>query len=232
VAKPGIPEYAVEGELTAAYLRHGATGQGFMPIIASGRGSTIIHYLHNDATIASDDLVLFDTGAEAGYYAADISRTVPAAGRFTPRQRALYEAVYRTQQAAIPLHKPGATIWSIDEFMRDHLLEELVGLKVLTAAQAKSKDKFKLLHQYYGHISHHLGLDCHDNSDFRTPFKPGMIVTCEPGLYLREEGIGVRIEDDILITDTGCEVLSKAIPSDPDKLEALMQKSSAKKGPN
>jgi Xaa-Pro aminopeptidase len=220
--RPGLAEYAVEAELTAAYLRHGATGQGFMPIIASGRGTTVIHYMHNDATIGDHDLVLFDTGAEAGYYAADISRTIPASGRFTPRQRALYEAVLRVQQAVIPLHKPGATIWGIDEFMRERLLEELVVLKILTATQAKSKAKFKLLHEYYGHISHHLGLDCHDSDDFRTPLKPGAVVTCEPGLYLREEGIGVRIEDDILITDIGCEVLSKAIPSAPDELEALM----------
>jgi Xaa-Pro aminopeptidase len=220
--RPGLPEYAVESELTAEFLRRGATGQAFMPIIASGRGTTVIHYMQNDATIGDHDLVLFDVGAEAGYYAADISRTIPAAGRFTPRQRALYEAVYRTQQAAIPLHKPGATIWSIDEFMREHLLEELVALKVLTAAQAKSKAKFKLLHEYYGHISHHLGLEVHDNPDFRTPLEPGMVVTCEPGLYLREEGIGVRIEDDILITDTGHEVLSQAIPSHPDELETLM----------
>jgi Xaa-Pro aminopeptidase len=212
VMKPGAHEYELEADLTAAYLRGGAEGHSFMPIIASGAGTTIIHYMHNDAQIGSDDLVLFDTGAEVGWYAADISRTVPASGHFTDRQRALYEVVWGAQQAGRAAHKPGATIWSIDEIMREHLTE---GLKQL---ELKGP-----LREYYAHISHHLGLDVHDGDDFRTPFEPGMVVTCEPGLYLRGEGIGVRLEDDLLITEDGHEVLSAGIPIEPDAIEEALR---------
>ncbi|MDF2461299.1 MAG: Peptidase [Candidatus Saccharibacteria bacterium] len=211
VTKPGVKEYALEAELGAEYLRAGAQGHAFMAIVASGAATTVIHYMKNDATVGSDELVLFDTGAEVGWYAADISRTVPASGKFTERQRAVYEAVYRTQQAGIAEHKPGASIFSIDEFMRERLQDEIkqLGLK-------------EPLRAYYPHLSHHLGLDVHDTGEARAELKPGMVVTCEPGLYLRDEGIGVRIEDDILITKNGYELLSKNIPSDPDKLEELL----------
>jgi Xaa-Pro aminopeptidase len=227
-AKPGLPEYALEAELTAEFIRQGAQGHGFSPIIASGRATTVIHYMKNDTVIQPNDLVLFDVGAEYGYYPADISRVIPVSGRFTDRQRAVYEAVLRVQQAGIKLHKPGATIHGIDEQMRELLIEELVRLKVMTSAQAKGPDKHKNLRQYYPHLSHHLGLDVHDGTEFRAPLAPGAVVTCEPGLYLFEEGIGVRLEDDILITDTGCEVLSRAIPSDPDAIEELLQHRRAK----
>lgn len=219
---PGLPEYAVEAELSAEFIRRGATGHAFMPIVASGTNTTTIHYMSNHATIGRNDLVLFDVGAEAGYYAADISRTIPASGRFTARQRTLYEAVRHAQVEGIKLHKPGATIWGIDEAMRKLLISALADLGLITKTQAKSKDKHKHLQPFYAHISHHLGLDVHDSDDFRTPFKPGMVVTCEPGLYLREEGIGVRIEDDILITGTGHEILSRDIPSDPTEIEKLV----------
>lgn len=221
--KPGRPEYALEAELTAEFTRLGATGPAFPAIVATGKNTTVIHSATGATVTTSDDLVLFDVGAEAGYYAADISRTVPASGRFTERQRAVYEAVYRTQQAGIALHKPGATIFGIDQAMRKHLLKEVVSLKLLTPAQAKGKDADQHLRKYYPHMSHHLGLDVHDTSDTRLKLAPGMVVTCEPGLYLPKEGIGVRIEDDILITETGHEVLSKNIPSAPGDIEALMQ---------
>jgi Xaa-Pro aminopeptidase len=211
--KPGVREYELEAELISEYLRQGAHGHGFMPIVASGSGGTIIHYMKNDETVGESDLVLFDTGAEVGWYPADISRTLPASGRFTDRQRAVYEAVYRTQQAGIALHKPGATILGIDEQMRNLLAAEIAQLGLKSP-----------LAEYYPHISHHLGLDVHDTGDPRAKFEPGMVVTCEPGLYLREEGIGIRLEDDILITADGCEVLSRDIPSDPDEIEALLSK--------
>jgi Xaa-Pro aminopeptidase len=209
--RPGMPEYALEGELTGEYLRQGAQGHGFPPIVASGKSTTVLHYMKNDATVADGDLVLLDTGAEVGWYAADISRTVPAGGRFTDRQRAVYEAVLRAQRAGIKLHKPGATIAGIDEQMRKILTDEIkkLGLK-------------QPLRAYYPHLSHHLGLDVHDTGDARLKLAPGMVVTCEPGLYLKEEGIGVRLEDDILITEDGCEVLSRDIPSDPDGIENLL----------
>lgn len=228
--QPGTPEYAVEAELTAAFTHGGATGPAFMPIIASGKGATIIHYMHNDAIINPHDLILFDVGAEVGWYAADISRTVPASGRFTPRARAVYEAVLRAQAVGIQAHRPGTSIWDIDLAMRDHLVTELVELGLMTAKQAQSKDRHQILHTYYPHLSHHLGLEVHDSPEFRAPLEPGMVVTCEPGLYLREEGIGVRLEDDILITADGHEVLSAGIPNDPAELEHLIKPRHITKG--
>jgi Xaa-Pro aminopeptidase len=211
--KSGLPEYALEAELTAEFTRQGATGSAFGAIIAAGKNATVIHYATGDATLAGGDLVLFDVGAEAGYYAADISRTVPASGTFTPRQRAIYQAVYSAQQAGIKLHRPGATILSIDAHMRTVLAAELPKLG-LTGE----------LNEYYPHISHHLGLDVHDTGDADLELAPGMVVTCEPGLYIPKEGIGVRLEDVVLITETGYEVLSAGIPSAPDAIEAAIDR--------
>ncbi len=222
--KPGVPEYALEAELTAEFTRQSATGSAFSAIIAAGQNATVIHYSTDAAEVGKDDLVLFDVGAEAGYYAADISRSVPASGRFTDRQRAVYEAVHKAQATGIALHRPGATIIGIDAAMRAVLIKELVTLGLLTAGQAASPEAQKHLSQYYSHISHHLGLDVHDTGSPIQELKPGMVVTCEPGLYLAEEGIGVRLEDDILITETGHEVLSKNIPSALDDIEAAIKK--------
>ncbi len=220
--KSGVPEYILEAELTAEFTRQAATGSAFSAIIAAGQNATVIHYSTDAAKASSGDLVLFDVGAEAGYYAADISRTVPVSGWFTDRQRAVYEAVRHAQIAGIALHKPGATILSIDAAMRDVLIKELVILGLITDKQAAGIDAGKHLSQYYSHISHHLGLDVHDTGSPIEELKPGMVVTCEPGLYLTEEGIGVRLEDDILITATGHEVLSAAIPSAPADIEAAI----------
>ncbi len=220
--KPGLPEYALEAELTAQFIREGATGPAFSPIVAAGANATVIHHATGAAKLGPHDLVLFDVGAEAGYYAADITRVVPASGRFTPRQRAVYELVHRAQAAGIAAHKPGATIAGIDQTMREVLLPGLAGLGLITAKQAAGPQAKQLLHKYYPHISHHLGLDVHDSRASELEFTPGMVVTCEPGLYLPEEGIGVRLEDDILITATGHEVLSAAIPSAPEAVEANM----------
>ena len=220
--KPGTREYTLEAELTAEFTRRGATGSAFSAIIAAGKNATVIHYATADTQVAPDDLVLFDVGAEAGYYAADISRTVPASGQFTRRQRAVYEAVYRVQQAGIALHRPGTTILEIDTAMRQLLVTEIEQLGLITAAQAASPEADQHLREYYAHISHHLGLDVHDTGNPRLKFVPGMVVTCEPGLYLPKEGIGVRLEDIVLITKTGHEVLSKAIPSAPAAIEAAI----------
>jgi Xaa-Pro aminopeptidase len=217
--KPGVLEYQLDAELTAEYTRRGATGPAFSSIIASGPNTTIIHYATAERPVGKSELVLFDVGAEAGYYAADISRTVPSTGKFSERQRAIYEAVYRAQQEGIKLHKPGATILGIDEAMRKILIEELVKIGALTAEQAAGKEAEEHLRQYYPHISHHLGLGVHDTGSARLELKAGMVVTCEPGLYFQEEGIGVRLEDVVLITETGHEVLSANIPSAPDAIE-------------
>lgn len=216
--RPGQREYEIDAVLTASYLSQGAEGHGFSPVVASGANGTIIHYFKNDSSIKDGDLVQFDTGAEVGFYTADISRSIPASGTFSPRQRAVYEAVYRTQKAAIPLHRPGASVFSINQQMQKMLIGELIGLKLITDAESKGRDALAHLAEYYPHISHHLGLDTHDTGNARETFKPGMVVTCEPGLYLAKEGIGVRLEDDLLITESDPVVLSSGIPTDPDEL--------------
>lgn len=222
VLKPGVPEYALEAELTAEFMRGGATGSGFSAIVAAGKNAATIHHHTGTSKVAPGELVLFDVGAEAGYYAADISRTVPVDGKFTPRQRAVYQAVLRAQSAGIAHHRPGTTILEIDEVMRKVLLEEVVKLGLVTAAAAAGPDAQQQLRQYYPHISHHLGLGVHDTGSPNIKLAPGMVVTCEPGLYLPEESLGVRLEDVILITDSGHEVLSSGIPSDPDHIEELL----------
>lgn len=221
--RPGMSEYEVEAILGFEYTSRGAQGHGFMPVVASGSNATTIHYMKNDAVIGESDLVQFDTGAEVGWYSADISRCFPSSGRFTPRQRQVYEAVLRTQQAVIPLHKPGASVLSINERIQSLLLEELVNLKLISAADAGSKRALAHLSEYYPHISHHLGLDVHDTGGARVGFKPGMVVSCEPGLYIKKEGIGARIEDDILITNGEPVVLSAGVPSGVDEIEDLMK---------
>jgi Xaa-Pro aminopeptidase len=195
-AKPGIREYALEAELIAEYTRQGATS-AWPSIVAAGRNATVIHYGANSATLSAGDLVLIDTGAEYGYYTADISRTFAVSGEFKPRQQAVYDAVKRAQAAGIAAHKPGATLLEIDAVMQ-----------AVLADAVKSLGLGGPLREYYPHMSHHLGLDVHDTGSPRLALEPGMVVTCEPGLYLREEGIGVRLEDDILITESGHEVLS------------------------
>ncbi|GAC1369364.1 MAG: aminopeptidase P family protein [Candidatus Saccharimonadales bacterium] len=200
--QPGLPEYALEADLTAQFTRAGATGSAFSAIIAAGKNATVIHYTGKDSEINAEDLVLFDVGAEAGYYAADISRTVPVSGKFTDRQKAVYEAVCKAQQEGIKHHHPGTTILEIDAKMREVLTAEI--LKLGLTGELKT---------YYPHISHHLGLDVHDTGRPDQKLEPGMVVTCEPGLYIAEEGIGVRLEDVVLITEHGYEVLSADIPS-------------------
>lgn len=196
VARPGLREHELEAELLAEFARAGATA-AWPPIVAAGANSTIIHYGANAATIGPHDLILIDTGAEYGYYAADISRTFAVSGEMTKRQQAVYDVVAAAQAAGIAAHKPGKSLLEIDEVMQGVLTE---GIKSLGLPGT--------LRDYYPHMSHHLGLDIHDTGSMRLPLEPGSVVTCEPGLYLPEEGIGVRLEDDILITKAGHERLS------------------------
>lgn len=223
---PGRPEYALAAEFTGRCLVDGASGMAFSPIVAGGINATVIHHSAGSRTVSQNDLVLFDVGAEAHYYAADISRTVPASGKFSARGRQIYEVVLRAQKAGIELHKPGTTILEIDKAMRKVLLEGLVELGVLTSKQATGPQAEEHLRGYYGHISHHLGLDVHDTGRFDQPLRAGSVVTCEPGLYLPKDNIGVRLEDVVLITETGHELLSAAIPSHPDDIESTLARRS------
>jgi Xaa-Pro aminopeptidase len=227
--RPGVWEYEIEAEIWHEFLRRRSRGPAFQTIVASGAGACTLHYVQNDKPCRDGDLVLIDFGAEYANYAGDLTRTVPVGGRFTPRQRAVYDAVLRVQQAAIAMLRPGNTFEAYHEAVGRVVEAELIGLGLLDSAavQAQPKDK-PLYKKYFPHgLSHHLGLDVHDYGGRFRPFEAGMVLTCEPGIYVREEGIGVRIENDILITDDGPVDLAADVPREADVIEALMRSSQA-----
>lgn len=210
--RPGMWEYELEAVIEYTFRRSGAERVGFPSIVASGPNSTILHYDKNRRQMQAGDLVVTDVGAEFGYYTADVTRTFPVSGRFTPRQRALYELVLGAQQAAIDAVRPGITLGQLDAIARRYMRE-----RSGTLCGDAGCDR------YFVHgLSHWLGMDVHDVGDYSTRLAPGMVFTIEPGLYLPEEGIGIRIEDDILVTAEGYEVLSDGVPRRPDEIEALM----------
>ncbi|MGE5488231.1 MAG: M24 family metallopeptidase [bacterium] len=200
---PGLHEYQVAASMLFEMHDRNCT-PAYAPIVASGANATVLHYSENSRRIENGDLVLMDVAAACGEYASDVTRTVPANGRFTPRQRELYLAVLGAERAAIAAVKPGATMQSINKAARDYL-------------EAHGK-----LGKYLTHgISHGIGLEAHDAPSHLSsdPFVPGMVITIEPGVYIPEERIGIRIEDTVLVTSTGVEVLSAALPTAPDEIE-------------
>jgi Xaa-Pro aminopeptidase len=195
-------EYEVEAAIGAAFRRRGASGHAYSPIVAAGAHATTLHYVSNDGEIGAKDYIVLDVGAEVEHYAADITRTV-IQGKPTARQRAVHIAVQAVQHETLALMKPGASLKKIERQVELSIGRELKSLGLIT--NARDVDGVR---RYYPHaVSHFLGLDVHDVGDYRLPLAPGMVLTCEPGIYIPEEGIGVRIEDDVLITDTGNIVL-------------------------
>lgn len=210
---PNLWEYQLEAVIEAAFRRNGAERVGFPSIVGSGPNSVTLHYDKNRRQMLSGDLVVVDIGAEWGYFSADVTRTYPVNGRWTPRQRAVYDLVLATQQAAIDSVRPGMTMMRLgqiaSEYMRAHS-GDLCGTEPCN--------------RYYIHgLSHWLGMDVHDVGAYQTPFVPGMVLTVEPGIYIPEENLGVRIEDDILVTATGHENLSQGATRDPVEIERAMR---------
>jgi len=224
--RPGVWEYEIEAEIWHEFLRARSRGPAFQTIVASGADSCTLHYVKNDKQCKDGDLVLIDFGAEYANYAGDLTRTVPVNGRFTPRQRAVYEAVLRVQKAAIQMLRPGNTLEAYTAEVGRWMEAELIGLGLLDAEKVKGQPKDQPLYKkYFPHgTSHHLGLDVHDYGDKFRPFEAGMVFTCEPGIYIREEGIGVRIENDILITDRDPVDLMADTPREADEIEELMSR--------
>jgi len=224
--KPGIMEYELEAELTYEFIRNGAAGHSFYPIVASGAGACVLHYISNDKVLKSGDLVLLDFGAEYGNYAADISRTFPVNGKFSKRQKDCYNAVLRVQKKAKSLIVAGSTIDKINTAVAGLLEKEMIGLGLFTASDVKNQDPANPLYfNYYMHgNSHFIGMDVHDVGLKQTILKPGNVLSCEPGLYIKEEGIGIRIETDVLITPKGPVDIAKAIPVEVEEIEAIMKK--------
>jgi Xaa-Pro aminopeptidase len=234
--RPGVGEWAVQAAVEASFLRGGATAPGFGTIVGSGANGCFLHYVDNRKVVAEGDLVLVDAGAEVALYNGDVTRTAPASGRFSDLQRAVYEVVERARAAAAAAACPGGTIGGVHDAAVAVLAEGLVSLGVLTGSveDVVAQGAYK---PFYPHqTSHWIGLDVHDCGDYaregasRT-LEPGMVFTVEPGLYFRPggdgpgarfEGIGVRIEDDVVVTETGCENLTAALPTAPEEIEALV----------
>ena len=222
--KPGVKEYEIEAEIIHEFIRQGATGHAYSPIIASGKNANILHYNDNNQECRDGDVILFDFGAEYANYNADLSRSVPVNGRFTKRQKDVYNAVLRVMNGAKEMLVAG-TIWNeYHEEVGKIMESELIGLGLLDKHDvAKQDPAMPLYKKYFMHgTSHHLGLDVHDFASRYEPFAAGNILTCEPGIYIQEEGLGIRLENDILITANGNTDLMADIPLEADEIESIM----------
>lgn len=223
--RPGVMEYEIEAEIYHEFLRNRSRGPAYGSIIASGANACILHYVDNFRECQDGDVVLMDFGAEYANYASDLTRSVPVNGTFTKRQREVYEAVLRVMKTATRMLVPGNTLDQYHAFVGTVMEHELIGLGLLNDNDVKNQDKEKPLYKkYFMHgTSHHLGLDVHDLGDKYRPFQPGMVFTCEPGIYIHEEGLGIRLENDILITANGPVDLMESIPLEPEDIEREMK---------
>ncbi len=214
--RPGLFEYQVAAPLIERLMSLCCPRPAYAPIVAGGRRATILHYTKNSARLRSGELVLIDAGGEYSHYAADITRTVPVDGRFTDRQRKIYEAVLSAQKTAIAKVKPGMTLAGNGPNSLEKIVRELLD------ARGEDQDG-KPLGRYFTHgLGHHVGLAVHDPEDPKAPLKAGMVITIEPGVYIPDENIGVRIEDMVLVTSDGGRLLSSALPKDPAEIERIM----------
>jgi len=224
--KPGVMEYEVEAEITHEFIRNRANGHAYTPIIASGASACVLHYIDNNKEMRDGEVALLDFGADYANYAADLTRSIPVNGRFTTRQRDVYDAVLRVMRASTKLLVVGNIIPKYHEEVGRIMEQELIGLGLLKADDVKKQDaKQPLYKKYFMHgTSHFLGLDVHDIGNRYEPMKAGMVFTCEPGIYIPEENLGIRLENDILITEKGPVDLMAKIPVEADEIEELMAK--------
>lgn len=222
--KPGVYEYEIEAEFAHEFIRNGSSFADYTPIIASGASACVLHYIENDKQCKNGDLVLIDIGAGYANYNADMTRVVPANGKFTKRQKDVYNAVLRVMRNSIKLLVKGNSWKDLQAETEQNVEKELVDLGLLTTEDIKNQDKDSpALKRYFMHnVSHFLGLDVHDVGYFHIPFDEGMVFTVEPGIYIREEGIGIRLENNILITKDGNVDLMKNIPIEVEEIEEAM----------
>ena len=236
LARPGRMEYEVEAAIAARFRREGASGPSYETIVASGPNATTLHYVENDRRIEDGDLVLVDAGCEYEGYASDITRTFPASGRFTPEQEAVYRVVLAAQHAAIAKVRPGGRFQDVHDAAVEVLVDGLLELGLLSGKRKKAIEKGDYTRFYMHRTSHWLGMDVHDRGRYHDPkgewrlLEPGMVLTVEPGLYVRPDekkvpapflGIGVRIEDDVLVTEDGHRILTAAAPK---SVEAMCER--------
>jgi Xaa-Pro aminopeptidase len=214
--QPGLYEYQVAGRMEYTHTEEGCLEEAYAPIVGAGFNSTVLHYDSLEARIQDGDIVVLDVACAQDGYAADITRTLPAGGRFTPRQREIYNIVLGAQEAALAALKPGMTIVgtgpnNLNAIARDYI-------------DSHGKDREgRSLGRYFIHgLSHPVGLNVHDPGDITRPLAPGMVITVEPGIYIPDEKLGVRIEDVVLVTETGAKLLSARLPRKAEDVEAVM----------
>lgn len=223
--KPGVMEYEIEAEFAHEFLRNRSKGFAYTPIIASGANANVLHYIENNQECKAGDLLLLDVGAEYANYSSDLSRTIPVSGRFTDRQRAVYNAVLKVKNEATQLLVPG-TLWKEYHVEVGKIMtSELLGLGLLDKADVQNEDPaWPAYKKYFMHgTSHHLGLDTHDYGLLHEPMQPNMVFTVEPGIYIPAEGFGIRLEDDVVIQASGAPFnLMRNIPIEATEIESLM----------
>jgi len=222
--KPGVMEFEIEAEIMHEFLRNRSRGFAYSPIIASGFNACVLHYIENNQKCKDGDMILMDFGAEYANYASDLTRSVPVNGKFSPRQKEIYSAVLRVMNYAISILKPGITLAKYHEMVGDNMTEELLKLELLSQEEVKHQNPdWPAYKKYFMHgTSHYIGLDVHDVGAWHAPIPAGAVFTVEPGIYIREENLGIRLENDILITADGHLDLMGHIPIEIEEVEAAM----------
>lgn len=224
--KPGVTEYEIEAEFMHEFMRNGSTIADYTPIIASGGGACVLHYIKNDEVCKDGEVILIDVGASYANYNADMTRCIPVNGKFTNRQKKVYNAVLRVMKETIKMIKPGGIWAEIQKATEQNMEKELVDLRLLKMRDIKNQDpNWPALKKYFMHnVSHFLGLDVHDFGYFNMPYAPGMVFTVEPGIYIKEEGLGIRLENNVVVTKTGNIDLFKNVPLEVEEIEEIMKK--------
>ena len=236
LARPGVYEYEVEAELLRVFRRHGSDRPAYGSIVGSGPNATVLHYRANNRRLEEGDLLLIDAGCEFGYYASDVTRTFPVSGTFSGPQRAVYDVVLEAQKQAVESVRPGVTMDDVHQVALDVIVDGLLSLGLLSEEREKLMEE-KLYQPFFMHrTGHWLGMDVHDVGSYfvdqkARPLEAGIVLTVEPGIYIAEDaevderfrGIGVRIEDDVLVTDTGHENLTVTIPKTVEDLETVLR---------
>ena len=226
VIRPGIMEYEIEAEIVHSFLSQGASGEAYDSIIASGDSARTLHYVSNNKECKDGELVLMDFGARYGNYCADLTRTVPVNGKFTKRQAEVYNACLHLHDFAKSLLKPGISVTDYTDKVGDEASKTFLRLGILRETDVKNEDRENRAYRkylYHG-ISHHLGIDVHDLGTRTEPLQPGMLLTVEPGIYIEQEQMGIRIENNVWITENGNQDLMEKIPLTVEQIEALMKK--------
>lgn len=221
---PGVMEYEIEAEYIHEFIRHGSRGFAYTPIIASGASACVLHYIDNDKQCKDGDLLLMDVGAEYGNYNADMTRCIPVSGRFTQRQKDVYNAVLRVMKEAKKMLLPGVMLHEYHKQVGECMTKELVDLKLISMEEVKAQNPdWPAYKKYFMHgTSHFLGLDVHDVGHWHIPVQKGNVFTVEPGIYIREEGLGIRLENNIVITENGHVDMFDAFPLEVEEIESAM----------